>query len=354
MKNSILVYRLFDVAEEINLDFVEKNLAQQRPTSRMRLSRIRPKSIQFKNPPVAVELGEHPVKIQEQNFKVFFTGKIYDLGVIAIIMRIPLRDDAGYEEIKKLAVDLYNADEIEPVFMQQLDYIRKALAPALVKEAFSGFVEDFTVFYFREWDSSFDPAPLLLAEQEPISNQARRETLRYSFSYGDDDLTIITWDSALVYDSTGSADIPDLLEFANSQLLELRYYDSLLTDEMEKMYNAIEEAEKVASFRRLGHYRRIMSQLMELIVDVTEITERIDNALKVTEDVFYSRIYGAALSIFRTKTWADSINRKISIINQSYTMLSNRIINQRSELLELTIVLLILLEVVLGVLGFIK
>jgi hypothetical protein len=81
------------------------------------------------------------------------------------------------------------------------------------------------------------------------------------------------------------------------------------------------------------------------------VAERIDNALKVTEDVFYARIYGTALSIFRTKAWEDSINRKISIINQSYTMLSNRTINQRSELLEITIVALILLEVILGVLG---
>lgn len=354
MKNSIWVYRLFDVAEEIKLEQVEKILSQEHQTSRMRLSRIRPKSIQFKNPPVAVELGECPVTIGSQNFTGLFTGKIYDLGVIGIIMRIPLQTGAAYEEVKNLAIDLYNDDEIEAVFIRQLDNIRKALSEALVKEAYSGFVEDFTVYYFQEWDNTLDPTPLLLAEQEPLSDQVRRETLRNSFSYGQDDLAIITWDSALVYDSTGSTDIPDLLEFANSQLLELRYYDSLLTGEMEKMYDAIEEAEKVVSFRRLGHYRRIMNQLTELIADVTEITERIDNSLKVTEDVFYARIYGTALSIFRTKAWAESIDRKISIITQSYSMLSNRTINQRSELLELTIVFLILLEVILGLLGFMK
>lgn len=354
MKNSVCVYRLFDVAEEIKLELVEKILARAHPTSRMRLSRIRPKSIQFKNPPVAVELGEYPVTIGDQHFKALFTGKIYDLGVIGIIMRIPLQAGTGYDEIKNLAVELYNDDEIETVFLQQLENIRKTLREALVKEAYSGFVEDFTVYYFQEWDAGWDPVPLLLAELEPVSDQVRRETLRNSFSYSHDDLAVITWDSALVYDATGSTDIPDLLEFANAQLLELRYYDSLLTGEMEKMYDAIEEAEKVASFRRLGHYRRIMNQLMELVADVTEITERIDNSLKVTEDVFYARIYGAALAIFRTRAWAESIDRKISIITQSYTMLSNRIINQRSELLELTIILLILLEVILGVFGFMK
>lgn len=354
MKNSILVYRLFDVAEEIKLEQVEKILAQEHPTSRMRLSKIRPKSIQFKNPPVTVELGEHPVAISGQNFNALFTGKIYDLGVISIIMRITHKAGAGYEEIKNLAIGLYKAEEIEPVFIQLLDSIRKILSEALVKEVYSGFVEDFTVYCFQEWNSGWDPIPLLLAEREPVSEQVRSETLRNTFSYGLDDLTIITWDSALVYDVTGSTDIPDLLEFANSQLLELRYYDNLLTGEMEKMYNAIEEAEKMVSIRRLGYYRRIMGQLMELIVDITEITERIDNALKVTEDVFYARIYGAALSIFRTKAWAESIDRKISIINQSYTMLSNSIVNQRSELLEIIIVILIVLEVFLAIPGILK
>ena len=353
MKNSIWVYRLFDVAEEISLEQVEKILAQ-RQASRMRLSRIRPKSIQFKNPPVAVELGENTVLISGRSLKCSFTSKVYDLGVIAIIMRIPLREEETYADAVDLAAFLYNDEKIETVFIQQLDKIRKTLSSAIVKEVYSCFVEDFTVYYFREWDQNWDPLPLLLAEKEPVSEQVRRETLRHAFSYTPDDHTIITWDSALVCDPTGSTDIPDLLEFANSQLLELRYYDSRLTGEMSKMYDAIEEAGRVGSFRRLGHYRRIMNQLMELIADITEITERIDNSLKVTEDVFYARIYGTALSILRTKSWEESIDRKISIINQTYTMLSNRTVNQRSEVLELVIILLILLELILGIIQTVK
>lgn len=352
--NSIQVYRLFDVAEEIDLEKVEKILGYGRPTSRMRLSRIRPKSIQLVNPPVAVELGKSTIKTGGKDLEVYFGGKIYDLGVIGIIMRVPLPPEAGYNEILDLAVELYNDESLEAVFVRQIDHVRSALREALHKEAFSGFVEDFTIYYFTQWNADWDPVLLLLAEKEPVSEQLRREIMRNSFSYGLDDLTVITWDSALVCDPTGSNDIPDLLEFANAQLLELRYYDHLLSGELAKMYSAIEEAEMVASFRRLGHYRRIMGQLMELIADITEIIDRIENSLKVTEDIFYARLYGAALSLFRTRTWAESIDRKISIISQSYSMLSSRIINQRSELLELTIIALIFLEVVLGVLGFMK
>lgn len=346
MQNSVWLYRLYDIAEEIKLDTVENILAQNKPTTRMRLARIRPKSMQFKNPPVTVELDGGRVELPQGSFSTAVTAKIYDLGVVSIVQRILLPPGTGYEDIKALAVYLYNTETMEDTFARQLQLIRNILAPALVKESFQGFMEDFTIYYFRDWQEGWDPVPLLLAEPDPVSAQVRRETLQNSFSYGPGDLTIITWDSALVYDAAGSTDIPDLLEFAVSQLLELRYYDSLLTEEMEKMYDAIEEAE--TRFRRLKYYRRIMNQLMELVVDISEITERIQNSLKVTEDIFYARVYGGALSIFRTREWMDNIQHKISVIQRSYSMLSDEITTRRSMWLEVAIVFLFVLEIVLG------
>jgi hypothetical protein len=65
-----------------------------------------------------VELGECPVTIGSRDINASFTGKIYDLGVIGIIMRIPLLAGTSYEEVKNLAVDLYNDDNIESVFQR--------------------------------------------------------------------------------------------------------------------------------------------------------------------------------------------------------------------------------------------
>lgn len=346
MQNSIWLYRLYDIAEEIKLDLVEKILAQNKPTTRMRLARIKPKSMQFKNPPVTVELDGGMVELPQGTFSTIVAAKIYDLGVVSIAQRILLPPGIDYEDIKALAVHLFNTEDLEDSFTGYLQLIRSSLAPALVKESYQAFMEDFTVYYFRNWQEQWDPVPLLLAEPDPVSAQMRKETLQNSFSYGPGDLTIITWDSALVYDASGSTDIPDLLEFAVSQLLELRYYDSLLNEEMEKMYDAIEEAEN--RFTRFNDYRRIMNHLMELVVDISEITERIQNSLKVTEDIFYARVYGGALTIFRTKAWMDNIQHKISVIQRSYTMLSEEITTRRSMWLEIAIVFLFLLEIALG------
>ncbi|MFZ5646354.1 MAG: hypothetical protein ACOY30_01910 [Bacillota bacterium] len=352
MHNYFFLYRIFDVAGEIRLDTVEKLLSQIKPTSRMKLSRVKPKSINIPNPPVTVELGEESRLFYEQQYTVNYYARVYDLGVISITMRICIPPEYDYSRIHTLAVNLYYDENLEEIFEQKLATIKKTLMEAMIKPENTGFVEEYTIYYFHKWDNSWDPTPLLLAETEPLSEQVRRDVLNNSFSYGKDDLAVITWDSALVYDPTGSADIPDLLEFANSQLLELRYYDDLLSMEMNKMYDALEDAETIARYRRRGHYRRIMNRLAELVIDISEITERIHNSLKLTEDVFYARVYGSALNIFRTKAWAESIERKITIIQQNYTLLSNEITTQQSTLLEVAIVLLIMLEVVLALGGF--
>ncbi|MEW5899437.1 MAG: hypothetical protein AB1652_09760 [Bacillota bacterium] len=352
INNSIWLYRLYDVAEEIQLHLVEQILAESKPTARLRLSRIRPKSIHIPNPPVTVELGEEELVLLNERYPVKFTAKIYDLGVISIIMRLILSSPCSYEKIRDLAVYLSDTEKLEDLFAKKRDEVRDALAQTLIRPGYRGFMEDYLIFYFRQWNQEWDPVPLLLGEDEPVSQQVRRDTLQHTFTYGEDDMTIITWSSALVYDQTGSYDIPDLLEFALTQLLELRYYDSVLSEEMAKMYDAIEVAEAVTQFKRLRQYRQIMNKLMELVVEINEITERIRNSLKVTEDVFYARVYGAALAIFRTRAWMESIQQKSTVIMQNYSFLSNRLVNQQSMLLELAIVLLFVLEIILTLPSF--
>ncbi|MFO7262222.1 MAG: hypothetical protein DIU52_013800, partial [bacterium] len=82
--------------------------------------------------------------------------------------------------------------------------------------------------------------------------------------------------------------------------------------------------------------------------EVTEITERIDNAIKVTEDVYLARIYASALELFRVPSWVTSVDRKLAILKDTYTALSDEAATIRIEVLEAAIVLLIILEILLA------
>ena len=46
-------------------------------------------------------------------------------------------------------------------------------------------------------------------------------------------------------------------------------------------------------------FSRVLADLQTRVADVTELVERVENSLKVTDDVFLARIYAAALEIFR-------------------------------------------------------
>lgn len=345
MRGSVLLYRLYDIAQEIDLLKAEQVLSVEKPVSRLKLSRVRPKAIEFKNPPLTVELEGRMIQVGDREFPAAPSARVYDFGVLGIVIRLSLPDDFDYEDLRKLSIPVSEPDCFEHVFSFYRDSVLKALVPALAGEGLTGFAEDFVVFFFEDWPRDWDPVPLLLAEPGTISQEMRRETLKNHFSYGEDS-AIITWDAALIYDPEGSTDIPDLLEFANAQLLELRYYDSVLDGELAAMYDAIEEAGR-GGYRRLRKYRRIMRRMMELVVEVTEITERVQNALKVTEDVFYARVYAAALNIFRVREWIKSVERKVDVIERNYAMLSDELVTHRFLLLEVSIVILIAFEIVI-------
>lgn len=347
MSNSIWIYRIYDITEEINLKSVEEILAPAKPTRRLRLNRVQPKSIHIDNPPVTVDLDQIDITLAGNRYSALVSARVFDLGVVSIVLKVQLPDGISFEELRNTSVFLNTTDDLENVFQNFLETVKKSLNID-VSPSREQFVEDFIIYFFRNWNSSWDPIPILLGEKEPLSEQVRRETLKNSFSYGLEDLAIITWASALVYDSEGSTDIPDLLEFATTQLLELRYYDDLLSHELDRMNEAIDQAEKGGWWTRLRYYRHIMKNLMKVVIDITETIEKIQNLLTVTEDVFYARVYGSALSIFRTREWTDIIQYKISLIQRNYSMLSDELINHRSMLLELAIVALFVFEIVQG------
>ena len=92
-------------------------------------------------------------------------------------------------------------------------------------------------------------------------------------SYTIDDVAILSYDSALLCNPETPTDLIDLIEFANVQVLELRYYDRVLTRQMAKMYDDMEQADRMPRFRRMRQYHAIMSQLMESYAEISEITE---------------------------------------------------------------------------------
>jgi hypothetical protein len=221
----------------------------------------------------------------------------------------------------------------------------------------SAIQEDYLLGIVHRWNEPLtatelqervDLIPMLSGDRRQLSDGARRDLMRQRFSYYEDDLVVLTWDRAFIYEPRGDSDVADVLEVANAQLLELRYYDELLDDELPRMNDLVDETRGtigVLAPRRFAHLAR---RLYTLVSEVTEITEKVDNALQVTEDVYLARIYSAALELFRVPNVSAAVDRKLSIIRDTYTALYDESSGARGELMEFAIVILIVAEIVLA------
>jgi hypothetical protein len=245
--------------------------------------------------------------------------------------------------------------DLTPIFDRLLADVLSRIAPAVERPDIKKVTEDYVVFRITSgrpgetWRDE-DVVPLLLNERRTLSDTARRELLPHRFAYYTDDLTILTWDNALIVEPVADdADVQYILEFANAQLLELRVYDAILDAELPKMYDRVAAARPRGVGLLRGRYAAILAELQALVADSTELVERVESALKVTDDVYLARIYTAALEIFRGREWRAAIDRKLSIIRETYDMLNGESQAARSEALEGLIVVLIMAEIMLAI-----
>jgi hypothetical protein len=355
-----VVYRLFDVGGEIDLELALDRLASSSP------ERVRPElgegqALQIAHPPVTCSLGAQPLTIRGEPALIELSARIFDFGVVSFRARIEANGPLTWAEFTRFGRAVDAADEIGDLLETHAWRLLERLGSSVIKRQVAAVREDYVVYRLTsvctpddrrtpsEMLRDVDLAPLLLGETRPLSEEARRELLPHWFSYHTDDLTILSWDNALVVEESDTdTDVEYILEFANAQLLELRYYDAVLDGELPKLYDRIERA-RVRRRRLVGAgYANLLASMQTLVAETTEVVERAENALKVTDDVYLARLYTAAMDLYRAKVWRAGIDRKLTIIRDTYAMLNGELQTRRAELLELTIVLLIVFEIVLS------
>ena len=275
-------------------------------------------------------------------------------------LRVPVTDLSWAAFSQRLnAVDrAVGLGQATVLWTELLDRVRQGVGDGLVRPTPSTLEEDYLVGVANAFSEPMtaealvgrlDLVPLLSGEQRPLSEGARRDLLRHRYSYYTDDLVVLTWDRAFIYEPRGDTDVIDVLEVANAQLLEMRYYDELLDAELPRMYDLVEATRRRWALPGARRFADLARRLYTMVAEVTELTEKVDNALQVTEDVYLARIYAAALELFRVPTVSAAVDRKVSIIRDTYTALYDEAHSSRSEVLEIVILVLIAVEIVLAI-----
>jgi hypothetical protein len=360
LDGAAVAYRLFDIGYAIELEAAAALLAPIGP-ARTRPARGEAQAIQIANPPVAVSLGARDLVIGGVRCHAQLAARLFDFGVCSVQLDVAAPQHARWTDFVAFAREVEYSREVAQLMNEELGGLRERIASAIERPGLAPVSEEYVVFRISALRDKHGAlaspdlltderlALLLLGEQRPLAREARRSLLSHRFSYYADDLVVLTWDNALVVEpSSNDRDVEYILEFANAQLLELRVYDELLDAQLPAMYD------RIAAVRRrqlppTRRFRSVLADLQTRVADVTETVERAENGLKVTDDVYLARVYGAALELFRATAWRRGIERKLEIFRETYAMLNGEGQAARSELLEIVIIVVILAELVLGI-----
>ena len=361
----ITALRLFDLAYDIDLQRAERLWASQdRQGARSRLTGTPPKAVSFGDPPLGLVLPPMQLVLDEggaTSIEASVTARLYAFGVVTLAVQVPA-DDLSWTHFtgRMNAVEAAIGTQTDIAFWHNLlDILREPIGPALTRPNRSDLDEDYlvaTVHSFGEpvpaasLGREIDLVPLLSGETRKLADGARADLLSRRFSYYTDDLVVLTWDRAFIYEPRRDTDVADVIEIANAQFLQMRYYDELLDAELPRMYDLVEEATRRLS-RGPRRFAGLARRLYTLVAEVTELTEKVDNALQVTEDVYLARVYAAALDLFRVKAVSAAVNRKLSIIRDTYAALYDEAASSRAGLMEAAIIVLIIVEILLALLG---
>jgi hypothetical protein len=348
LNGSIRALLLFDVSEEIDLQrlrtLVGAGTVKREPAFR----HPSPEYVRYEQPPVGDVIGAcEPFEGWPMEGRV----RYFHYGVASVELRSAF-SGAGWSDVISLANRWVLSDELEKRARELLRARINVVKPAFVKPYENWIAEDYYVIQVdpvgmpaedlaREYGNEI--AQIVRGEELRLSANERQEVLAASMSYYPQDLLVVGWVAAFVYDTAdGATPTIDLLEYANSQLLEFRHYDEVLTGVLADVYKRLEKRRRW--FSRWSLVRQA-GNLNTLRLDYQEVVERTENAIKFLSDMFYARAYRLAASRIGVPDYRNLVNAKLSDARDLYESLVNEFHQSRAFFLEVMVVVILLIEI---------
>ena len=354
----------FDVAYEMVRKPVQRVLGQAVAEFSVGNSKRAPRQFLFYRPqtvrlPIVERTGANgPLRVER-------IVKLLPIGAISVTVRVPFKvarveelvafHDLRFadgthlnDEVRKLAEDVRR--ELQPYYVRPVEQLRdeEAYTVFCVHSPFvanpangsrGGGAEDWLAANRRAI------ASLLTEEPDPsrLSDQEAEESTGKYLSYYDRDLVVVDWDAALVIDEPQNLDETlYLMELANVQLAELEAYDRILDEAVERSYRDI-SARRFKGWQTTG----VQRELREIRIDLARLSDELSNITKFFGDWHLARIYQGLSSRFHLSDWHRTIDEKLKTLDDLYQLLRAEQNNRWMLILEASIVLLFIVDLVI-------
>ncbi len=363
LRGSFRALFLYDVADSIRLHKL-RAVAEVQASERVpRFKHPTPEYVRFERPPVVEPCGR--VEVEGGGLWEAWI-KYYEFGVVSIELERPFA--CGWTELVAFASRWIADATLEKCAFGVAEKAVKRAAAALVRPYSASWIsEDYGIVCLHDASVSgaaagpearpaadrttaaellaahgLEIAQIVRGELAPLSEGERQEILQSNISYYPTDLLVVGWTGALIYDTPEAAEPTiQLLEYANTQLLEFRHYDNQLTRVLDGVYRSMQKGTGFLSRWRLA---RDAERLNTLRLDVIELTERMDNSIKFLSDMFYARLYRLASAKVGGPDYRNLVEQKLETAGELNQFMRDQFYQSRGFVLELIVVIILLID----------
>lgn len=352
----------FDLAYDMSRQPIRELFGQPVAQFAVDASKRSPRHLFFYKPqmvrlPPLERIGPHgPVRVER-------AIKILPVGAISITIRLPfavgrIEDLVDYHDLE------FTNGVLQEEVRQLAEEVRRELRPYVIRPVAQLAQEEaYTVFCIQSPLVTLDGANLSaedwmhaqrrevasLLTQEPdidhLSKQEAEESTGRYLSYYEHDLVVVDWDAALIVDQPEHFDETlYVMELANLQLAELEAYDRILDEALERSYRDLSE-------HRARTRSDILRELRDIRIDLARFNDELSNITKFFGDWHLARVYENISARFHLGDWHRSIDGKLKTLDDLYQLLKHDQNNRWMLILESTIVLLFVIDLVILFLG---
>jgi hypothetical protein len=344
----------YDVGLSISLAACEQHLTALTQRATIKHKHRAPAYFEYRPAPVRVLQETEPLPLGRYYSSPSVEVVIYDFGAVSLTYQMSLQ--GPFSTLLALHNDLYDNVLLLQDSRRRVEQLLAILKEVVARPHIAPVVEDYAIFQIEAFTTpcraevltlqyAQEIAQLLRFESQILSEQEVRDALACQISFGLEDVAIIDWNAAFLFDRDAE-DVRAVLEFANVELLEMRYLDEQLDSDLDQAYGALSR-HNWHRFRLPGSSRADLHRIAQMQVDSALLFEGVTNALKLLGDQYLARVYRLTSQRFHLEEWNAGILRKLQILESIYEKIVDRAATRRLEMLEWIVIALIAVSIVL-------
>jgi hypothetical protein len=302
------------VADAIDIPAVER-LIRSTVKARLAPKPTTPPYVQYQQPPIAID-GASLDLPGIDGFQARF--KVFDYGVISVALTRSL--PTTWRALLEHGLGWYENPGLSAAAERFCRTLLQRLAPALTHPRSDWLTEDYLVFALKPTAASptadavlaehgAELAQLLRGERSAVSADERDEVLRHRISYFANDLVIPTWNAAFILDEDAGTQASSR---SSSSPTRNCWSSGTTTSGSTSSSRACTRScrGRMAQTWFGRRYARAARQIHSLFIDVNELTDKTENALKIAGDVYAARVFALVAARLALEHWKASVREK--------------------------------------------